>query len=505
MENIILITTDEQHLESISYFGAKSHKTTYMDFLASNGHVFRNAYTASPICLPSRCTMMTGMYPHKCGSISNHFGASLSLQFPNLFTELKKSGYRTSLHGKCHFIPVPYPATRRDITQEYEHFIAYYKMLGMDQLDLLDGKSVALWYYNDYTKYLQTKNLVEKYRKEAHMTPEHQAVFEFPLDTSDHPDAWVGQKTIDRIKSSSMDGNFIWCSFPGPHAPVDPPAEYINQIDIAKDPGRRFSVDEYKIDDRYHYNGYWGPGTTEGSGHIKDGAQGGYPEEFWTKFRRYYFANVKLIDDYVGKIIKAADQKWGSNYKIIFTSDHGEMMGNHSLFGKNGSLYEDVLRVPLMIYSPGINHCEYSERVSSIDIFPTIMEMAGVKDLSPYCDGLSYYDDVKAGGRKILISECKNRIALLFDDYKLEWNYYEKNKRLYKEFYDLSKDRYEFENQYFNPGYQAVISEMEAYLMNREKEDYILSTIFYENTGAPYYLNNGKGAGYFWNKEGRDE
>jgi hypothetical protein len=73
---------------------------------------------------------MTGMYPHHSGSISNIFGASLSLQFPNLFTELKKQGYRTALHGKCHFIPVPYPATRGDMTLEYEHFIAYYKLLG---------------------------------------------------------------------------------------------------------------------------------------------------------------------------------------------------------------------------------------------------------------------------------------------------------------------------------------------------------------------------------------
>ena len=497
-KNIILITTDEQHLESISYFGARSHETTNMDFLAEHGHVFTNAYSASPICLPSRCTMMTGMYPHKSGSISNHTGASLSLQFPNLFTELKKAGYSTSLHGKCHFIPVPYPATRRDMTQEYEHFAAYYRQLGMDRLDLLDGKSVALWYYNDYTKYLQGKGLVEKYRKEAHMTPEHQAVFVFPLETSDHPDAWVGQKAVERIRTSEAEKNFIWCSFPGPHAPVDPPEEYIRQVDISLDPGRRFSSDEFSTDDRFHYNGYWGPGTTEGSGHIKDGAQKGYPEEFWRKFRQYYFANIKLIDDYVGKLIEAANDRWGEDYQIIFTSDHGEMMGNHSMFGKNGAIFEDVLRVPLMIYSPAEGHAEFGERVSSVDLFPTIMEMAGIQ---PHleCDGVSYYEDVRNGGRRVLISECENRIALLFDNYKLEWNYYEKKNKLYKEFYDLNVDKYEFINNYNNPAYKEIINEMESYLQEKEKSEHLLSTLFYRNEGKPYYLNCGSGAGYLHN------
>lgn len=139
--HILFITTDEQHLRTLSCCGAKTGTTPGLDALAESSDVYETAYTVSPVCLPARCAFMTGMYPHHSGSISNIFGASLSLEHPNLFTELKKQGYRTALCGKCHFIPVPYPATRGDMTLEYEHFIAYYRLLGMDKLRLQDDKN----------------------------------------------------------------------------------------------------------------------------------------------------------------------------------------------------------------------------------------------------------------------------------------------------------------------------------------------------------------------------
>ena len=121
--HILFITTDEQHRETLTCYGSQVGCTPSLDALASCADVYLNAYTVSPVCLPSRCAWMTGLYPHRSGSISNQFGASLSHEFPNLFTSLRAQGYRTSLHGKCHFVPVPYPATKPDMTLEYEHFI----------------------------------------------------------------------------------------------------------------------------------------------------------------------------------------------------------------------------------------------------------------------------------------------------------------------------------------------------------------------------------------------
>ena len=446
---------------------------------------------------------MTGMMPHCSGSISNIFGSSLSLEYRNLFTELKKGGYHTSLHGKCHFIPVPYPATRPDTTMEYEHFIQYYKLLGMDVLDLQDDKNNSLWYYDDYAKWMEKKGELTKYRDEAHMTPSNQGVFPFPWPAEDHPDAWVGRKTCERINSLPDDEPaFIWTSFSGPHYPVDTPQEFIDKVDMSKDRGRVWDPDEWDDDSKYHRNGYHGPGTTEGSGHAPDHAQKNYSEEYWSHWRQCYFGNVVMIDSWIGSIIECARKKWGDNFVVIFTSDHGEMMGNHSLWGKNGSLFEDVLRVPLMIYDPANEKKEVVKEITlSTDLFPTILRMAGC-DVPDQCEGLTLDEDAARGGRKYIISECDNRVAIVKDGYKLELNRYQRTDHLYREFYDLHKDPHEFVNRFDCPEYADTIRELMGILEEKEKSEKLLSTVFYNTGDFPYWLNWGEGAGLM-NKENK--
>lgn len=494
MKNIIFLTTDEQHIRSLSYYGAAGLSTPNIDMLLREGENYTNAYTVSPVCLPSRCSWMTGMSPHCNGSLSNNYGASLSLQYPNLFTELKKAGYHTSLHGKCHFVPVPYAATRPDRTYEYEHFLNYYRSLGIDCLDVEDGKNVSVWFYDDYGKYLEKHDMLYEYKKQIQRTPSNKCVFDFPFDSEDHPDVWTGRKAIERIETAPDGDNFVWCSFAGPHYPVDTPAEYTEMVDETKMDCRVFSPTEYDVDNKFHFNGYHGPGTTEGSNHAEDKAQKNFNEEYWRRWKRHYLGNVVLIDSMIGRIKAAAEKKWKDNYIIIFTSDHGEMMGNHSLWGKNGSLFEDVLRVPLAIYDPEKKGSCHNERVSSLDVFPSIMKIAGV---TPHdkCEGRALDEIVNEGGRDIIFSECENRIAVLKGNYKLEWNFYEPRGKMYREFYDLGIDPNEFMNLYYDPEYKKIIEELESFLEEKEKKEGLLSSVFYDFKSRPYYLNNGEGAG----------
>lgn len=507
VDHILYIMTDEQSLETISALGATTHLTPAIDHLVMDGTFYSNAYTASPVCLPSRCVMMTGMMPHISGSLSNTTGASLSLEHPNLFTILGNAGFRTSLHGKCHFIPVPYPATRSDQTLEYEHFITYYKALGIEHLDLQDGKNNSLWYYDDYSKEMEGKGRLKAYRDEIHMSPGKHALSDFPFGEEDHPDAWVGRKACERIDSLARDEKaFVWVSFSGPHYPVDPPAEYMPLVDMAKDRGRVFSPDEWDDESKYHYNGFHGPGTTEGSGHADDHAQKNYSEDYWRAWRHRYFANIVLIDRWIGRILESAKRKWGDDFAVIFTSDHGEMMGNHSLWGKNGSLFEDVLRVPLVVYQPGQESRVEDALVCSDDIFPTIIKLAGADcPYDPRRRGLPLDEDVARGGRKEIVSLCDGRLAIVRPPYKLEWNRYERTGRIYKEFYDLGKDPHEFVNRYMDEEYRAIINEMEVRLEQLEKEEGLLSSVFYVKGGGalPFYVDFGEGAGY-WNNHGLD-
>ena len=502
--HILFITTDEQHLCTLSCYGAGTGTTPNLDALADCSDVYETAYTVSPVCLPARCAFMTGMYPHHSGSISNIFGASLSLEHPNLFTELKKQGYRTALCGKCHFIPVPYPATRGDMTLEYEHFIAYYRLLGMDKLRLQDDKNNSLWYYDDYAKELARQGMLRACRYEAHENPANHGYYDFPFDSSMHPDAWTARQALDDIESRDPgEPNFLWVSFSGPHYPVDTPREYIDRIDPAKMEPRAFRDGEWDDPTKYHARGYHGPGTTEGSGHAKDGAQKNYTEEYWTEWRRRYLGNIALIDEWIGKITAAARAKFGDELAIVFTTDHGEMMGNHSLWGKNGSLFEDVLRIPLIVHSPGQREGRrIPETVSSLEIFPTLLDFAGAP-IPPAADGMTLGEMVRSGGRPFILSECDNRAAVVKDGVKLEINRDGLRGKTYRELYDLKDDPHEFENRYADPRYADTVRALEGLL---EAEPYLMETVFRAPDGADYWLDDGHGAGLAWNgaEKGRE-
>ena len=487
--SILFITTDEQHIETISSFGAKTHATPNIDSLINRSNVYTQAYSASPVCLPARCAWMTGLYPHHSNCISNVFGASLPREHANIMTELKKQGYKTSLHGKAHFVPVPYLATRKDLTLEYEHVIAYYERLGIDTLNLQDDKNNSMWFYDHYAKEMETLGLLKKYRDEGQINyVKHLGVFDFPCGGEYHPDAWVGRKASEYIASCGDSPEFVWVSFSGPHYPIDTPAEYTNKVDMSLDSGRIFRDGEWDDPTKYHANGFHGPGTTEGSACAESGAQKNYTEEYWTRWRQAYFGNVVLIDEMVGQIVSAARAKWGENLLIVFTADHGDLMGNHSLWGKNGSLHEDVLRVPLTVCSPGQKkRQDFPQMVSSLDVFPTILETAGAP--VPPCDGMTLEAQCRAGGRPYVLSMCEDRVAIIKDGIKLEHNLYKRNDTMYKELYDLTTDPHEFVNQYSNPQYAKHVQELENML---EQEEGLLCKIFFNGDVNPYWLNGGK-------------
>lgn len=485
---ILFITTDEQHRDTVLQT-KRPFTLPGLDALLACSDVYTEAYSVSPVCLPARCSWMSGRYPHNTGSISNTMGVSLSLTAPNLFTCLSKAGYTTSMHGKCHFLPVPYPATRGDVTQEYEHFRLYYKALGMDHLDLQDDKNNSLWYYDDFAKELEAKDKLTPYREAFHGKKEKFELPKFPLDASEHPDSWVGRKALEYLDTlSGEDPHFMWVSFSGPHYPMDAPEEYFKYVDMDKDFSRVFREGEWDDMTKMHRNGFFGPGTTEGSGSAPDGAQRLYDEQYWKDWRRLYYANIVQIDSYIDQIIKKATEKFGEeNLVVIFTSDHGEMMGNHSLWGKNMSVYEDVLRIPIVVHHPGqTQRRDVPQRVSSLEVMPTILDIAGA-ELPENIDGMPLEAMAKQGGRDYVISECDERVAIVKGQMKLSLNCYKRTGEVYKEMYDLSVDPHEFTNIYEDAAYEKQREELLAILQEHEQKEGMLSTVFYRFTKKPYW------------------
>jgi len=261
---IILITCDELKRDTLSYYGNKAIATPNIDSIAKNGAVFDECYTVSPLCLPARCSILTGLYPHRSGAYSNFRDCPLNPDVDNLFTLLKSADYHTSLIGKCHFAPVKYDMARPDKTLPYDGFKEYYMSLGLDHLDLQDDKNVSLWFYDDYSKELEEKGLLSEYRR-RNWDKDNAGIYEFPGPAGMHPDAWVGRKAAEHIEQATEDKPFFtWVSFSGPHYFFDAPREYIDRVNTEALTPRIYSDTEFDDESRIHYTSYHGGGGIDG-------------------------------------------------------------------------------------------------------------------------------------------------------------------------------------------------------------------------------------------------
>lgn len=460
---IILITCDQLNRNTLGCYGGKTIQTPHIDRLAEEGTVCSRCYTVSPWCLPARCAMLSGLYPHRNRAYSNFRKCALDTGRDNLFFALKDSGYHTSLFGKCHFAPVPYDRTRPDATLPYEEFREYYQSLGIDELRLQDDKQVSAWFLDDYSRELDRAGYLTPYR-EAVWNPEYQKVFPFPGPACWHPDAWVGDQAAGSIRRYDQKKPlFAWVSFSGPHFPFDAPQEYADRIDRSRLPERIRREGEFAGMDRIHHDSYYGGdnGTViDGARPAKGKGCRSYTEEYWDRMRTRYYANVKLIDDQVGKIEDAVRERYGDNALILFTADHGEMLGNHGLWGKNMCAYDEVWRIPLLIRYPGNRKRAVEERlVNSTDFLPTCLGAAGGRQIC--CDGNDLADSTWS--REYTFAEGEGFMAVT--DGLRKYIHLQRQNGKKRELIDLMKDPHEFDNRVSWPEYQAEAAHLEEKML----------------------------------------
>lgn len=447
---ILLITADELRKDILGCYGGDVIGTPNLDALAESGIRFNRAYCASPWCLPSRCSILTGLYPSRSGAYSNFRKKELNGGLPNLFNALRENGYKTALSGKCHFAPVPYGQTRPEVTQNNDELRSYYLTLGIDDLFLQDGKEVSAWFMDEYAEELERDGLLETYRA-ARWDRDTQKVYPFPLKAERYPDIWVGNKMTEYIRSYDNDRPaMMWLSFSGPHYPFDAPAEYYERVDMdalaAK--GCVGMPGEFDGEDRIHHKSYHGGGNIDGCGAAPDRGCKNFSDEYWTRLRRSYYANMALIDDMVGQVVTAAKEKWGDDLMIIFTADHGEMLGNHGLWGKHNCAYEDVWNVPLLLRYPGHpGGVSTDAKVQLTDLFATCMNAAGIE--AQATDGTDLLTLMETGGHEYVFAEGEGYLAV--SDGVHKYVHIRKPREEYYEFIDLASDPQEFRNGIDDP------------------------------------------------------
>ena len=451
--NIILVMTDQQRWDTIAAYGWPGILTPNLDILCEQGTAFKNAYAQATVGGPARNSVVCSRYVHSHGVERNESWIPYSL--PNWIQTLRASGYHTANIGKMHTAPLRLEC-------------------GFDHRVVVENKNYEqgrMGPPDDYDLYL---------KKHGHFRPA-QRYFEteenwydnlgaalWPYDDDLYPDNYIGRHSCEYIETYDFDNPlFLWTGFAGPHDPYDVPSDTLERYAGVSLPGSVSAPNERdtkppehqaamdRMDGRTGHAAIWRSRATE---------------ERIDRMRRHYCANVSLIDDWVGRIrgsLERAGQM--ENTIMVFTSDHGDYLGDHNMVYKFWAHYDPIVKVPLIVCgAPVLPGRLRDDLVEAIDIGPTILDLAKAPKL-PGAQGLSLrplLTNGKTNGRDAVFSEQGHRMMVRTDDLKMV--YYAG--KPYGEMYRMDQDPDELINLYNSPDLMTSQTDLTTRLLDWQSD-----------------------------------
>ena len=414
LPNVILILTDQHRADFLGCYGHSRVQTPHIDALSASGTRFERCYVASPVCMPNRASIMTGRMPSAHRVRMN--GIPLSLRENTFVDLLRLRGYRTALIGKSHLQnmidtpPFVVPkrrknawrppieaseATKRlpddDYGQElpsrwqsgnpYRVKAPFY---GFEEAVLCPGHGDQVG--GHYFQWLRSLNADPKRLTGPENALPHSFVcpqaWRTAVPEEQYPTRYIANETVAYIRrharESSSQPFFVAMSFPDPHHPFTPPGRYWDMYDpadqvlpvsfAAEDDGLpqvRWAREQRELPatmDRYS-----GFAATEREAREAIALTGGL---------------VTMIDDAVGRLVAALHETGlADNTVIVFSSDHGDYLGDHGLLLKGPLHLQSLIRVPLIWYDPRATKSGGASQAlcSSMDISATILDRAGIE------------------------------------------------------------------------------------------------------------------------------
>jgi arylsulfatase len=376
--NILFILTDQQRRDSMRAYGNEWIQTPNLDKLADKSFVFENAYVTQPVCTPARASIMTGLYPYATGLQRNNIPLSRDIQ---TIGDMIDDEYYNAHMGKWHL--------GDDMTAQH----------GFDTWEAVE----------DFQRVRITR---KEYRYQE--APYNQWLRDHgvePPSMSMSYEGWVGVAELteeqtqagflghkaSKFISEFPEGNhadqpwMLYVNFFEPHPPYTGPMNDLydpNKIDVG--PGFRVRPDSGSLVNRLRSDYYMGGGNNplgEAGGDVHDTTT----EEGFRKLRAQYFANVTLVDTQLGKIFESLEESGqADNTIIVFTSEHGEMAGDHGMLEKR-SLYEEASNVPFLLYVPWLNNHKQTRiagSVGQVDLVPTLLDLSG-SEIPDHIEGKS--------------------------------------------------------------------------------------------------------------------
>jgi len=356
--NFVFIMTDTQATNVVGTYRHPDLETPNIDRLAQNGVKFSRAYTTCPLCTPARAGIFTGIYPHTAGAWTNNL--PLGDNVKTMGQRFQDNGYRTAYVGKWHLDGHDYfgtgicPAGWDD---EY-----WYD--GKRFLDELSEEEITLW--------RRGLSSVEQLR-----TRDFKTGFTWAHRVSD--------RAIDFLEKYSDEPFVLAVSYDEPHHPFTCPPEYAEKFEDYNYPVGPAAYDS--LEEKPAHQREWAEANRA---RLENRLRGGFMHH------PLYFGCNSFVDSEIGRVIDAVHACAGDgsghleNTYIIFTSDHGDMLGAHRLLGKGPAMYEEIVHIPFIIEQPGgiESGTVNSTLVSHIDVLPTMLELAGL-DVPPIMEGQS--------------------------------------------------------------------------------------------------------------------
>lgn len=342
-KHVLMIFTDQQRRDTIHALGNDKIVTPALDSIANEAIVFDRAYTPSPVCVPARMSMFAGQYCARTGNNTND--KTKVYDGEGFYAEFTKAGYNTHCVGKMHYNPDLYGS------------LGFRSRKSQEEMAHPD---------DDYTKFIKSGPYKHVFdyngqRTELYYIPQ---VSQLPMEA--HPTQWVGDNAVEFLENVDPDKEpvFLMASFIHPHPPFCPPAPWNKMY---RGP---FGIEPFIPEDFESYadllrNRY----TCD--------ALGISPRRLEVLYQHYY-ACVSFVDYQIGRILDTLKKKgMYDDTIIVFTSDHGDMMGDYGSMGKR-TMVDSASNIPFLVKMPGQEHCTRHDPASLVDLAPTLLSACGI-------------------------------------------------------------------------------------------------------------------------------
>jgi len=489
--NFLLIITDQQRCDHVGAYGNKVLQTPHIDSIAARGWMADRFYVASPACMPNRASLMTGRLPSVHGA--RHNGIPLSLSATTFVDLLREAGWRTSLVGKSHLqnmcgLPAAWPPSDQRLPREArsEPEGNYWQEWGPTWRDA-PGHRMQLPFYGfdnvalavdhgdqvqgHYWRWLQA----EHPEVAAMAGPEHaipapewkltqaRQAWRTRVPEECSTTSWIAEETVRRLRESAHSGEpfFLQAGFPDPHHPFTPPGRFWGM----------YRPEDVDLPASFH-------ASTNPPPHVawlraqRDAARAvkHTPTAFACDEREareaiaLNYGSIVHIDEAVGRMLGELERLGlDRNTIVIFTSDHGDFLGDHQLLLKGPLHYQSLIRTPFLWSDPAGPQGERSAALAStIDLAPSILARAGVTPFNgiqgqvlpcvpgasaPQRESVLLEDEVQ---RVLFGFDAPPRLRTLVTD---RWRLTVYANATWGELYDLQSDPHELHNLWDDAGH----------------------------------------------------